>query len=218
MVPIIVNVVLFTALIGWAAGYVADLVEVSMRHLPGWLDWLSWLLWPVFVLAAVLALALGFTFLANLIASPFNGLLASQAELVMTGAAPPDSGKPLWLEVAAAPLQELGKLAWFATFAIPLLLLFLVPGVNAAAPFLWLGFSAWMLCVEYADYPMGNTGMRFREQRRVLARRRFVALGFGGTVLLLTSIPLVNLLVMPAAVIGATAMWVAEHRESAAIR
>ncbi|MCP5459961.1 MAG: EI24 domain-containing protein, partial [Gammaproteobacteria bacterium] len=74
--------------------------------------------------------------------------------------------------------------------------------------FLWLAFSIWMLALQYADYPMSNHGLRFREQRRLLSQRRMLALGFGSAVLLMTLVPILNFLVMPAAVIGATLMWV----------
>ncbi|MEZ5582290.1 MAG: hypothetical protein R3F37_05475 [Candidatus Competibacteraceae bacterium] len=45
---------------------------------------------------------------------------------------------------------------------MPLLVLFVIPGVNVIAPLLWLVFGAWMLALQYADYPMGNHGLRFR--------------------------------------------------------
>jgi CysZ protein len=99
-------------------------------------------------------------------------------------------------------------LAYFILWTIPLLVLFFIPGINAIAPLLWAAFSAWMLALQYVDYPMGNHNILFREQRRILARRRWLALGFGGAVLVITMVPIVNFLAMPAAVIGATLMWV----------
>jgi CysZ protein len=86
--------------------------------------------------------------------------------------------------------------------------LFLIPVLYPVAPFLWLAFGAWMLALEYADYPMGNHGLRFPEQRRRLREQRLTSLGFGATALLLTMIPVVNFVAMPAAVAGATALWV----------
>jgi CysZ protein len=155
-----------------------------------------------------------FTLLANLIASPFNSLLAERTEdLAAPGRIRPQSG-PLWKEIAHAPFAELKKLAYFLLWALPLLFLFLIPGINAAAPFLWIAFSAWMLALQYADYPMGNHAIRFKEQRRLLAKQRSLALGFGGAVLLITLVPVLNFLAMPASVIGATLMWVGEFQNS----
>lgn len=96
--------------------------------------------------------------------------------------------------------------------ALPLGLLFLIPGINVAAPFIWALFSAWMLAIEYLDYPMANHALHFATQRRILRGNRLLAYGFGGGTLLLTMIPVLNFIAMPAAVAGATALWVEELR------
>jgi len=82
--------------------------------------------------------------------------------------------------------------------------------INLAAPFLWAYFMAWMLSLEYADYPMDNHGIRFRQVRASLRTRRLTSMGFGGMATLCSFVPLLNLLVMPAAVAGATLYWVRE--------
>jgi len=82
-----------------------------------------------------------------------------------------------------------------------------VPGLNLAAPFLWLAFMAWMLALEYVAYPMANHRLRFGEVRRVLRANRMLGLGFGAATLAATLVPGLNALAMPAAVAGATALW-----------
>jgi CysZ protein len=67
-----------------------------------------------------------------------------------------------------------------------------------------------MLAVQYSDFPMGNHGLKFRDMRATLRRRRFLSIGFGAAAAGLTMIPVVNFIAMPAAVAGATAMWVRE--------
>jgi CysZ protein len=69
-------------------------------------------------------------------------------------------------------------------------------------------FGSWLLSLEYLDYPMGNHELEFSQQKRVLGARKGLALGFGGATMVLTSIPLLNFIVMPVAVAGATALWV----------
>jgi CysZ protein len=89
----------------------------------------------------------------------------------------------------------------------------LIPVINFIAPVLWVVFGSWLLALEYLDYPMGNHDLSFSRQKQVLAGRRGLSLGFGGMVMILTSIPLVNFFVMPIAVAGATAMWVDQLQE-----
>lgn len=204
LVPVLVNLVVL-GLAVWGGSLLFE--DLLTRFLPaeGWLSYLRWLLWPLFALAMALVVIFGFTALANLIAAPFNSLLSQKVEQLFGGQPAPALG---WSEVVRELPRTLGselrKIGYFLLRAIPLGLLFLIPGINLAAPFLWALFSAWFLALEYSDYPLGNRGLGFREQHQQLRGQRLTALGFGAGATLLTLIPLVNLAAMPAAVIGAT--------------
>ena len=50
-------------------------------------------------------------------------------------------------------------------------------------------------------------GQSFYELRGALKKQRLQSLSFGGTVLIATTVPLLNLFIMPASVIGATSFW-----------
>ena len=215
-VPLLVSTVLFSAAIYAGVHWLEVLLTWLTGYLPSWLEWLRYLLWPLFVLTAVLLVFYTFSLLTNLVAAPFNGLLAEAVEKHLTGQPLEEVGgwKELLKDIIPSLLSELRKLLYFVLRAIPLGLLFLIPGINLAAPFLWGLFSAWMLAIEYADYPMGNHMLRFPEQRKRLRGRHMLSLGFGGGSLLMTMIPVVNFFAMPASVAGATAMWVREHRET----
>lgn len=212
--PLLLNVLLFAALIWFGAEQFANLVNWLLSPLPGWLDWLRYLLWPLFALTALIAVFFTFSLLANLIGAPFNGLLAEAVERRLTGQTMDDGGgwKRVLADVVPALLGELRKLGYFLLWAIPLGILFLIPGLNLAAPFLWALFGAWMLAIEYSDFPMGNHNLHFVAQRQLLRSRRGLALGFGGAAMLATMIPVLNFLVMPAAVAGATQLWVKHLR------
>ncbi len=209
LIPLLVNILVFSLLI-WVG---IDQFELLMdRFLPGdesWLSWLRWLLWPLFAIAIVLIVFYTFTVIANLIAAPFNGLLAEKVERYLGGELPQQPGgmKQLMKDMVPALLSELRKMGYFLLRAIPLLLLFVIPVVNLAAPFLWLAFSAWFLALEYGDYPMANHGLTFKAQHQRLKQARFTALVFGGSLTLLMMVPLLNFLAMPAAVAGATVFW-----------
>lgn len=213
--PLTLNVVLFAGLIWFGVGQFADLVNWLLSPLPQWLDWLRYLLWPLFALTVLIAVFFTFSLVANLIGSPFNGLLAEAVERLLTGKPLDDTGgwKRVVADIVPALLGELRKLGYFVLWAVPLAILFLIPGLNLAAPFLWAAFGAWMLALEYGDFPMGNHEIRFVAQRDILRRRRGLALGFGGAAMLATMVPFLNFLVMPAAVAGATQLWVRHLRE-----
>lgn len=213
LIPLLINVLLFGGLLYFAYGWVGGLVELLLGYLPGYLDWLGYLLWPLFALVGALVVFFGFSLLANLIGAPFNDLLAAAVARHLTGQSQEEGDwKTLFRELLPNLLSELRKLLYFLLRLIPLGILFLIPGLNLAAPFLWALFGVWMLALEYVSYPMGNRGLLFAQQRRWLREHRGLSLGFGAATLLGTLVPLVNFLVMPVAVAGATAMWVRESQ------
>lgn len=216
LIPICINAVAF--------GLV---VAIAARFYSVWMGWLlpagdAWwllmakaLLWLLFALVIVITLFFTFTVLANLIAAPFNGFLADAVEQRSAGAA--STGlhvtPSIWREVPRAFVNELRKLGYYCVWALPLGLLFVVPLVQLAAPFAWGLFVAWMLALEYGDYPMANHGIGFVEVRQRMRRHTALSLGFGGAVMAAMLIPVLNLIVMPAAVAGATLMWLDRLRD-----
>jgi CysZ protein len=210
-IPLTVNVIVFSLLI-WLGLTQFEALLDSLVPDSGWLSYVRWLLWPLFAIAVVLVVFFTFTAVANLIAAPFNGLLAEKVEKYLTSGAPTEDTdwKALIADIGPSIASELRKLSYFLVRALPLLILFLIPGVNLAAPLLWLLFNAWYMSLEYGDFPMGNHGLKFREQLPQMRNIRFAALGFGSVLTLLMMVPVLNFLAMPAAVAGATALWVGE--------
>ena len=206
--PLLINIVLFTALLYFGVSWLRDF---ATDMLPGWLDFLAWILIPTFVLAAMMAGFYTFNLIASLIAAPFNGLLAAAVERHLTGRSPPDAPgdwRTFFAALGPTLVSEIRKLAYVAIRSLPPLLLFLIPGINVVASIVWMALGAWMLAVTYVDYPMANHGIGFDELRARLRDRRPLALGFGGAAMAALALPVLNFLVIPCAVAGATAMWV----------
>ncbi|BCD84661.1 hypothetical protein PSm6_10680 [Pseudomonas solani] len=111
--------------------------------------------------------------------------------------------------------RELRKLGYFLPRAIGLLILSFIPGVNLVATPLWFLFGVWMMAVQYIDYPADNHKLGWNEMLAWLREKRWQSLGFGGSVYLALLIPFVNIVMMPAAVAGATLFWVREGGEKA---
>ena len=210
IMPLLINILIFAGLIWLSADRFGGFIDWMTPSLPDWLLWLTWLLWLVFGLMAFIVLFFGFSILANLVGAPFNSYLAGAVEKYLTGQALPETGKSLWQDVVEAILGELKKILYYLLWAIPLLIIGFIPGINLLAPVLWAVFGAWMLSLEYTDYPLGNYGLTFPAIRRKISEHRMLSLGFGGAVMLATLIPLFNFLVMPVAVADATALRV-EH-------
>ncbi len=216
LLPLTINLILFVGLIGFAVQQFGGWVDAFMPSLPNWLSFLEYLLWPLFVVLVLLMVFFTFTMLANIIAAPFNGFLAEKVEVVVRG----EDTLPAfsWAELLAMVPRTLGrearKLGYFLPRAIGLLILSCIPVVNLVAAPLWLLFGVWMMAVQYIDYPADNNKMSWQDMLAWLREKRWQSLGFGGITYAALLIPGLNILMMPAAVAGATVFWVREREAS----
>ncbi len=207
VVPLLINLVLFASLIWFGYEQFSPLVDYMMSWVPAIFNFLRWVIWIVISTFTAIFIFFTFTPIANIVAAPFNALLSEKIEIKLTGKA--ISANSSFMQMARDSfLSQIRKLIYIISWSAVLLLISLIPLVNFAAPFLWVIFGSWLLSLEYLDYPMGNHELNFTRQRQILAARKGLSLGFGSSVMVLTSIPLLNFIVMPVAVAGATVLWV----------
>lgn len=118
IIPLLVNTLLFSLVIAYGAAEVGELVDALTAEIE-WLTWITWLLWPLYFLVVMTLAFFCFTVVANLLAAPFNGLLASAVERHLIGGGQAGSGPPardagpLPLEILREIGSELRKLAFF---------------------------------------------------------------------------------------------------------
>jgi len=209
LIPIFINLILFILLASVLRHYFTDFLAWFDKQIPHWLQWLNILLKLFFWLIILLVWTYTFTFFANLLSAPFNGLLAEQVELYLLGKTETNPIKPLALlkDIPRSLGRQFRYLGYFLPRAFLILCLFFLPGGQLLVPPLWFIFNAWTMAIQYLDYPMDNHKVSFADMKQQLGAQRLTSLGFGASIVLLTMIPLVNLLVMPAAVAGATQLW-----------
>ncbi|MGY3686226.1 sulfate transporter CysZ [Vibrio coralliilyticus] len=214
LLPLLANVLLVGGALFYLFSHLDVWIEQLMGQLPGFLSWLSYILWPLLVLTILATFSYFFSTLANFVAAPFNGLLAEKVEEHLTGKAVNDGGMLAVVKDTPRILaREWKKLLYVLPKAIGLFILLLIPALGQTlGPILWFGFTAWMLAVQYCDYPFDNHKVPFNEMRNSLKQKQGKAYSFGALVAIFTTIPILNLIVMPVAVCGATAIWVAEFK------
>lgn len=212
--PILVNILIiggafygiYTQLSSWMNGI--------MSYVPSWLQWLNYLIWPIALLSIVVFFGYFFSTLANIIAAPFNSMLAAKVEIMLTGHTPSDdSWMSLAKDVGRSLQREMQNLAYYLPRLIGILLLFLVPVIGTfIAPIVLFAFNAWMMAIQYNDYSFDNNKVSFLTMRARLMQDRTDNFIFGALVNLVTMIPIINLFIMPAAVCGGTLQWVEKYR------
>lgn len=214
ILPLLANIVVMGGALWWLFSQFSGWIAWLMDKVPGWLQWLDYFIWPVAVISVLLIFTYFFSTLANIIASPFNGWLSEKLEAELTERPAPDQGwADLIKDIPRILKREMVKLLYYIPRAVILLILFFIPGIGQTlAPVLWFIFGAWMMSVQYGDFPFDNHKVSFPEMKNTLRRDNMTNLQFGSLVSVLTMIPFVNLFIMPAAVCGATALWVDRYR------
>ncbi|UGA55550.1 sulfate transporter CysZ [Vibrio sp. VB16] len=213
--PLLANILLVGSALFYLFTHLNDWITGWISYIPDWLSWLSYLLWPVLTITILGTFSYIFSTLANLIAAPFNGLLAEKVEEKLCGKL--DSDQNLISIIKDTPriiARELQKIVYFLPKAIGLFILLFIPALGQTiGPILWFIFSAWVMAIQYCDYPFDNHKVSFHEMRQDLKQNQSKAYGFGVCVAFFTAIPILNLFVMPIAVCGATVMWVEEFKD-----
>ena len=208
ILPALINIVIFTLLPITEIHFLSNFVHWLNQYLPSWLSWLSDILATLLFLASLIIFVFCFTTLANIIAGPFNGLLSEKVERQLPQASLA-TNLTLWQLIKALPkiiTRALRMLWYYLPRLVACLILFWVPVVNVIAPVILFLFNAWMIAVMYVDFPSDNHNVSFPDMLLLLRQHAKLALGFGCPALFMTMIPIVNFIVMPAAVAGATVM------------
>lgn len=211
ILPLLANVLVFVALFFTLRHYTGEFSAWVGTFLPVWLQWLDWLFNIFFFTGFAVFFVYAFATFTNLIACPFNGLFAEHVEMQLTGVSHP--ARPVSALVADVPRvvgRQLGLIFYYLPRALGIVVLFFIPVVNVVAAPVWFLFNGWFMAMQYLDYPTDNHHTTFVELKAWLAARRWLCLGFGLAVLVALMLPLVNFFAIPAAVAGATALFVAE--------
>ncbi|WP_306521325.1 sulfate transporter CysZ [Rheinheimera sp.] len=213
IIPLTINLVLFAVAFFFLLQQVQGWVDYLMGFVPEFLSFLSYVIWPLLVLSTVLTLAFSFTMIANFIAAPFNALLSEKVEQHLTGQVLPDQGFAAFLkDVPRMLAREWTKFVYcFPRALVFLLAFFFLPLIGQL---MWFLFTAWMMAIQYCDYAYDNHKVPFDTMRQQLRSDLSGSYGFGMTVAVASMVPFLNLLVMPIAVCGATALWVDRFKTS----
>lgn len=219
LIPLMINICIFAIGIYFGFTYFGEYMDKFLDTSGMWswvaslVEMIKPLLYVIFGMALLVLIFYTFSILANIIAAPFNALLAEATEKYLTGNQLSEEGgfKQMMKELIPTIMMEIRKLIYMILWSIPfLIILFVIPIIG---PIIWFLFTAWMMSLQYMDYPMGNHKIKFEQQRNLQGKKRLFSLGFGGVTMGASMIPFINFIVMPTAVIAATLIWVEQYSE-----
>ncbi|MCU1515125.1 MAG: hypothetical protein JWO10_2215 [Microbacteriaceae bacterium] len=123
----------------------------------------------------------------------------------LVGGAPAETPEGFWRSLGRGAGNGLRLLIATVLVALGAFAIGFIPVIGAfAAPVFGAIFGGYFLAVELCGYAFDARRMSLSERRRMLGDRRATTLGFGVATYVLFLIPLGAVLVMPAAVAGAT--------------
>ena len=208
IVPLIINLFIFIGLYFWLRHDTQVLNAWVMSFLPAWLQWLHYLVWFLFFICYFLIFIYFFTTIANLVAAPFNSMLSEKVETYLTDNR--HVSRSLVENIQDVPRvidRQLAVILYYLPRALCIFIFFFIPLLQMIAALLWFLWNAWFMTLTYVDYPADNHEQSFPDMRHYLTNMRWTSLGFGICVLVAMMIPGFNLIAMPAAVAGATRLW-----------
>ncbi|MCW8834387.1 MAG: sulfate transporter CysZ [Colwellia sp.] len=211
-IPLLINLLLFSGAFYFMFIELEHYMALLLDWLPDWLEWLSAVLWPLAVITILVIFSFIFSTAANWLAAPFNGLLSEKVENILVGQATQNGGMlDIVKDIPRTLGRELTKLSYYLPRAIGFfIILWLLP---VFGQIIWFLFISWMMAVQYKDYPFDNHKIPFSVMKEALKQRQGLSYGFGITVAIFAMIPIVNLVIMPVAICGATALWVDHYRD-----
>ena len=214
VIPLLANIAVFALMAGAIYQAMSGLYSEYTSNFIGDWEFLAWIVTPLIWLFGTLLSGYISIFIVLFLTSPFHGLLAERVEEYVTGEAIVNEGSALQM-VLAIPrgfLREIQKMVHYVPMALLVLIITLIPGLNVIAPILWILLGAWMMSLQFVDYPMDNHRLSFGEVRAACSARRSTSITFGAVVAFVSGLPILNLILIPAAVAGATLLWCEELR------
>ena len=201
--PFLLNTLLYAAAVYAFFQYYDHWFSLVMERPEAWY-WLG-----VYYVLRVLAFLMGaavfifsFVFVGTVLAAPFLDLLSHRTEIIVegTGLDQPFHLQQLVLSVVRSAGHAI-LIIGFLALAFPISF---IPVVGHA---IWLGLGWLLLAYDMSSFSMDRRAFTFRNKWRLLMRNKAGVIGFGATTFCLTPIPIVGFVILPAAVVAGTLLF-----------
>lgn len=212
VLPLVINFLFFGITFWFGFKWMTTHIDHYFTLLPASLHWLNYL-------KSVITIFISFFFIiilsffsmisANIFASSLNGLLSECYSNEILSFSNKKNSLPV--QVLQSFLREVKKIIYYIPRLIVVLLATLIisyiPIINFLSTLIIFLFGSWIMAVQYLDYPADNRLINFNLMLAVLKKNKLLCYGFGVSIMIQSIIPIVNLMIMPVAVLGATKLW-----------
>lgn len=211
IVPVLINTVLFGLFFYFSLRYFHVWLDRLLPQSDKWY-WLVLIYFLTLIVIVLLLLLIVFTFtvVANILASPFNDALSSRTEALVTGRPDETFSLPgLLKELGRTVIEELKKLGFYLLAVGAILILLLVPVIGSVLyTALMTVLTIFWLGLGFLDYAMARHQYRLGDKLRLGRTHLPAVMGYGLSIFLIVMVPVLNLALIPAAVVGGTLLFI----------
>jgi CysZ protein len=208
LIPAFITLVLLVAVLVTLGFFIGDLASLATWFADdwstGWRDTIRIAAGVTIMGGAVLLSFVAYTALTLVIGEPFYEAISKNVEDRL-GGLPGEVDISFWRSLPRSIADSAQLLLLTFLCGIPLFFAGFIPVVGETViPVLGALVGGWFLSHELIGVPFERRGLRMRDRRRMLKQRRSLAVGFGAATFVCFLIPFGAVLIMPAAVAGAT--------------
>ena len=209
LVPIVMGVLIYFLLGSWIYG---DILGTGLEWIKSYLDGdfgetIRYALVSLFTVIMFFLVNWTFVLIVSLLAAPFNDMISTRVEKVLVGLEMntlDESLKKVTSRIFEIILNEIKKIIFIIILGFLAFGMGLFPILSPIS----LIISALLMAINFIDYSWSRHKMSFKECLFHLKSSLFVYGLSGGLFMVLLSIPVINLFVLPLAVIYFTILFV----------
>ena len=205
VIPVLINLILLS-FCGYALyANIKPLIISLFESFPDFLIFIAYIITGLLAITIFVMSCYIFSTVATIIASPFYGLLADRVENILNGTKGDDLGLiGIIKDIPRIIRRECRKQLFFLPLALLCLVITFIPFINIIAPLCWFLLTSWMGCIQYTDYAYDNHRISFKSMHSDLKRNLIPSFTLGAMIAFLMAVPVVNLIIPPAAVCAGT--------------
>jgi len=208
ILPVLIAAAVVATLLGAVVAFVDEAAAALTPFADGWSESARTgarvLVGLALVGGSTMFLVVAFAALTSLIGQPFYERVSERVERRL-GGVPAVPQPPWWRSLPRATAESAALLALLACCSLPLLLLGFVPVLGqTAVPVVAALVSGFFLAVELFAIPLERRGLRLRARLAFVWHHRRFTVAFGVATFGLFLVPLMNVLALPGAIVGAT--------------
>ncbi|MBF0298218.1 MAG: EI24 domain-containing protein [Oligoflexia bacterium] len=206
--PFLIGILLyiFFAIMAFKVGipYINELLLKQWAFLNSWAQWISYILITLTALLLIVFCNFTFVIIVSILSSPFNQMISDKIEFSLNKTISSDSTNSFFSSFVFGTFNDLKRISFVIFASIILLIIGFIPVLTPIS----ICMSALLISYQFLDYNWSRHKLGIFSSLHEVRNNLFYYLVIGFLFLFLFSIPIINLLTLPFAVVFYSVYWV----------